>query len=84
VSEEHFHLLPLAARLLVFRRRCDASGHIARVFMDAASDLAHWRIRTAAFLHRAVLTVGLARPVDDRVGLRDVAARIYKLATVTA
>lgn len=46
VSGEHFHLLSLTARFPV-RGRCRyAPGLVAGSFVNAAGDVAHWRIRT--------------------------------------
>jgi hypothetical protein len=79
MGKEHFHLLLLTARSLVFRRRGNTPRFVMRSLMDAASDLAEWRIRTAAILHRTALVVDLACPIDDRVSLRDARARICRL-----
>ncbi len=84
VSEEHFHLLSLPARLFVLRGCRDAPRFIACSFMDAAHDFAKLRIRTASILHRTAVTVHLARSVDDGVGFRDMCAGIPEWTPVAA
>lgn len=49
VSEQHFDLLPIPARLPVCGRFSDASGNLTRGFVHAADDFAH-RLAGTAFL----------------------------------
>jgi hypothetical protein len=42
MSEDHFHVLSLTARAVVFRRLRNTPRFVTRSFMDAAGDLAEW------------------------------------------
>lgn len=84
VSEEHFHLLSLPARLFVFWGCRDAPRFITCSFMDAAHDFAKLHIRATSILHRTAVTVHLTCPVDDGVCFRDVRAWILQWTPVAA
>ena len=84
VSEEHFHLLSLSARLFVFWGSSDAPRFVTRSFVDAAHDFAKLHIRATSILHRTAVTVHLTRSVDDGVGFRDVCAGIPEWSPVAA
>ena len=84
VGEEHFHLLALSTRLLVFGGCSDASSLIAGDFMDAARDFSKRHIRTALILQRTTVAVLFARSINDGVGFRDVRAWILEWAPVAA
>ena len=80
VSEEHLDLLSLLARLLVTIGLGNLASDIPRRFMDAARDLAHRCVRTAARLQRATRTIGLAGSIDDGAGLGDVRTQVLERA----
>jgi hypothetical protein len=84
MSEDHFHVLSLTARAVVFRRLRNTPRFVTRSFMDAAGDLAEWCVRTAAIFHPTALAVELACPIDDRVSVCDLRARIPEFAAITA
>ena len=84
MSKDHFHVLSLTARAVVFRRLRNTPRFVTRSFMDAAGDLAEWCVRTAAIFHPTALAVELACPIDDRVSLRDARAGIAEFAPITA
>ena len=69
VCEQHLDFLSIFARLPVKTGLGDVASHIARSFMDAARDLADRCTRAAARLQRTCRAIGLARTIDDGVGL---------------
>ena len=71
MGEQHFDLLPLAARHEVGVGVGDVARHIARALVDRAHDLAGGHFGRAALLERTGLTVLLARPMaDEAVGMK--------------
>src|ERR1700730_314951 len=80
VSEEHLDLLAVLARLLVSIGLGDIASDLPCRFMDAASDLAHRCVRTAARLQRATRTIGLAGSIDDGASLGDVGTQVLERA----
>ena len=63
MGKEHLDLLAPMPRTLIGRRVRQSPGDIARILVYVARHLALWRVRTALDLERAILAVGLARPV---------------------
>ena len=80
MSEEHFDLLAILARLFVSSGLGNVSSNITRRFMDAPSDLPIRRVRTAARLQRATRGIGLAGAIDDGASLGDVGAQVLERA----
>src|ERR1700731_3926435 len=72
MREKHLNFLSIFARLFVCHGLGNVSSDIPCRFMDAASDLAHRCVRTAARLQRATCTIGLAGSIDDGASLGDV------------
>src|SRR5580765_3403029 len=75
MREQHLDFLAVFARLLVRLGLGNLASDIPRRFMDAARNLAHRRVRTAARLQRATRTIGLAGSINDGPGLGDVGAQ---------
>ena len=80
MREQHLDLLAVFARLLVRLGLGNLASDIPRRFMDAASDLAHRCVRTAARLQRAICTIGLAGSINDRASLGDVGPQVLERA----
>jgi hypothetical protein len=78
MSEEHLDLLAILSRLLVSIGLGNLASDLPCRFMDAASDLPSWRVRTAARLHRASRAIGLAGSIDDGVGLGHVGTQLLE------
>ena len=75
MGEKHLDLFPAMTRTLVGRRVCQASGDIARIFVEVTRHFALRRVRAALRLEGAALAIRLARPVQPRPVLGDARAR---------
>ena len=78
MSEEHLNLLAILARLLVSTGLGNVARDIPCRLMDAARDLAHRCVRTAAPFHRARRAIGLTGSIDDGVGLGDMGTHVLE------
>src|SRR3979411_780477 len=84
MREQHLNFLSIFARLFVCHGFGNVASDIPCRFMDAASDLAHRRVRTAARLQRATRTIGLAGSIDDGASLSDVGTQDLERAPLAA
>ena len=75
MGEQHLDLLPSMTRTLIGRRVCQASGDIARIFIEVTRHFPLRRVRAALRLEGTLLAIRLARPVQPRPVLGDARAR---------
>jgi len=71
VGKQDFDLLAVLARLPVGGGRANRARLVARRFMDAASNLAAWGVRTASWLQWTLAAGGLAGVIDDGIVFGD-------------
>ncbi len=71
MGKEHFNLFALAARLPVCRRLHNGTGNVPCIRVDAARDLAIWRVRAAPWLQAAIFAIQRAGVIKDRCFLSD-------------